>query len=119
MLTAVEVLETMKEICNTCYENCRIESSGEPCPLDKYDCGEIWKYKPEEIVEVCEKWQEEHKVKTYADHFFKQFPNAERRSNNIPVIAFYRMYGGEWESAEKNIERWLQPYPKEKDKNHE
>ena len=85
-LTAIEVLETMKEIINST-----------------------------EIIEICEKWRDEHKVKTYADVFFEQFPNAERFYGNkkIPIVEFRQIYGGEIVSIGEDVKLWLQPYPKE------
>ena len=107
----IELLKTLQEIHKKCECN--------ECPLDKeknlcsYDfIGD----NAEEIIEICEQWIKDHPVKTYADVFFEQFPNAKRygRDSRVPTIVFTDIYGGTFLGENNDVELWLQPYPEDK-----
>ena len=112
-MTAVEVLQTIGEICgkNSCQ-------SGK-CPFDKNTI--CIAYAPnvrtnaEETVAICEQWRKDHPIKTYADIFFEQFPNAKRYHDDsrIPQALFTDIYGGEYKGCENDAKLWIQPYPGE------
>ena len=118
----VKLLKCMREIhvefsckCHCCPFNAR----NTRCKDNLCTFCNIGEY-AEEVIEICEKWRKDHPVKTYADVFFEQFPNAERwhNDNRIPQASFNQIYGGTFINSETDVELWLQPYP-EDNKNKE
>lgn len=117
-MESTEVLKILSKIHISYDGNCK------ECPLDfrNTKCGEtlcafsFLGENAEEVIEICEQWRKDHPIKTYADMFFEQFPNAERydRDNRVPTIAFTDIYGGTFSGANNNVELWLQPYPEDK-----
>lgn len=63
------------------------------CPLSKSNneknlhCRTFMAEYPEKIVEIMQKWSDEHPQKTYKDDFFEKFPNSEKEGNGYPVVA--------------------------------
>lgn len=45
------------------------------------------------LVEVIQKWSDEHPKKTYAQDFFEKFPKAQSHSDGSPVICREIIYG--------------------------
>lgn len=57
-----------------------------PCNRDSEDF-------PDNIDEIVDKWVSEHPPKTYAQDFFKKFPNAELDSYGAPRACVNVIYG--------------------------
>lgn len=45
------------------------------------------------LVEIIQKWSDEHPKKTYAQDFFETFPKAQSYSDGTPVICRKIIYG--------------------------
>lgn len=70
----------------------------EQCPLFDFcfcersittrDAEEIMK-----VIEILQKWSDEHSKKTYAQDFFEKFPKAQSYSDGSPVICRKIIYG--------------------------
>lgn len=46
------------------------------------------------LVEIIQKWSDEHPKKTYAQDFFEKFPKAQSCSDGSPFVCRERIYGG-------------------------
>ncbi len=70
-MDAVKFLEEKNRLCNN-NEVCV------GCPLDIWDvtCEQKIFDSPKEVVEIVEKWSEEHPRKTLKDDFLEKYPNA-------------------------------------------
>ena len=115
----VELLKTIGEIvsknCGGHCTNCDLFKTNAKC--GKNLCDSLYfKDSAEEVIEICERWRKDHPVKTFADVFFEQFPNAKRyyNDNRVPEALFTDIYGEERKSIENDVELWLQPYPEDK-----
>lgn len=47
---------------------------------------------PDNVDEIVDKWVQEQPVKTYAQDFFRHFPNAKRASNGTPEVCRDNLY---------------------------
>ena len=45
------------------------------------------------LVEIIQKWSDEHPKKTYAQDFFEKFPKAQSYSDGSPVVCRKIIYG--------------------------
>ena len=45
------------------------------------------------LVEVIQKWSDEHTKKTYAQDFFEKFPKAQSGSDGTPLVCREEIYG--------------------------
>lgn len=115
----VELLKTIGEIvsknCGGHCTNCDLFKTNAKCGKNLCDAL-YFKDSAEEVIEICERWRKDHPVKTYADVFFEQFPNAKRFYNDhrVPDTRFNAIYGGNYVGVNEDIELWLQSYPEEK-----
>lgn len=75
-----------KTDCSSCgYYNSK------PCPRKFFEYGyEI--QKPNEAINIVQKWSDEHPQKTYKDDFFEKFPDAFRKGNGYPDVVVCRIY---------------------------
>lgn len=48
---------------------------------------------PDNADEVVDNWAKEHPLITYADDFFKKFPNAKRNESGLPSVCLHDLYG--------------------------
>ena len=46
------------------------------------------------VIEIMQKWSDEHPKKTYAQDFFEKFPKAQSNSDGTPFVCRKRIYGG-------------------------
>lgn len=113
----IELLKTLQEI----HTKCECDK----CPLDNRStrCGKyLCNYRnvgenAEEVIEICEKWRKDHPIKTYADVFFEQFPDAlydEIEGERIPKVYFdmvYKVNNPVKCGKQYDMKLWLQPYP--------
>lgn len=115
----IELLKTLQEIHRKYFGDCskcplsRNNTKSKKSGCNNFNIGD----NAEEIIEICEQWRKEHPVKTYADVFFEQFPNADYTNYNstkIPNIAFKHLYGGNYIDMETDVKLWFQPYPEDK-----
>ena len=114
----IELLKTLQEIHRKYFGDCskcplsRNNTKSKKSGCNNFNIGD----NAEEIIEICEQWRKEHPVKTYADAFLEQFPNAKRyrRDSRVPTIEFTDIYGGTFLGENNDVELWLQPYPEDK-----
>lgn len=89
MLTALEYFEIKKrmskvDIKGFCNEPCT------NCPISSYNngvdvgCLVFEKLYPEKAIELVEKWNEEHSVKTIKDDLLEKHPNARLNKDDEP-----------------------------------
>ena len=82
-MNAIDYLKELNRMCNSNLE-CP------ECPLFYVNngrglaCSNFDKKRPEEAVEIVEKWSKEHPVKTIKDDFLEKYPNAKLREEGIP-----------------------------------
>lgn len=94
---------------------CDLISSCHDCPLKGYGC-EIATINSD-MIEIVQKWSDEHPLKTYAQDFREKFPNcAWREDENRPVVCRSIIYRSDdllcrriWKCAEC----WNEPMPEE------
>lgn len=79
-MDAVKFITGMHRIClnNNCGD----------CALSPF-CGKTWngwtEIDAEEVVEIVEKWLEDHSIKTRLTEYKKMFPNCRLRDNGYPA----------------------------------
>lgn len=67
------------------------------CPLYafcNYDPNNYSVAKVKEAIETTQKWIDEHPGKTYAQDFFKKFPEARPTADGVPRMCRADCYGG-------------------------
>ena len=101
-----------RRMCETFESNNCIgcELYGEPCLIGGYRIG---KDNDEHILDVVQKWHDEHSPKSYALDFFLKFPNAHKKNfgNSVyPDICRQIVYGGACETDIKSCcDCWNEP----------
>ena len=90
-MDAVDYLKTRERMCG---ELCGCSG----CPLAEegvVGCDAIESQRPEEAVEIVEKWSVEHPVETYISDFLKKFPNAILDDKGYPSDCVRYLYGND------------------------
>lgn len=90
-MNAVDYLKTRERMCE--------KSSGcLMCPLAvgvALGCETVESQRPEEAVEIVERWNIEHPIETYVSDFLKKFPNAILDSEGCPPNCVRYLYGND------------------------
>ena len=79
-MDAIKFLKEKNRMCSS-YDGCA------KCPADnqnngfEIDCEVLECDKPEEFVDIVERWSDEHPIKTRQSEFLKMFPNASMDGN--------------------------------------
>lgn len=92
----INFLAELQRLCDsrtTCYADA---AHKEQCPmfgrcedaLTKIDIEDATK-----LIEIMQKWSNEHPKKTYAQDFFEKFPKAQSYSDGSPVMCRKIIYG--------------------------
>lgn len=92
----INFLAEMKRVC-ALYKNCRTPDESEPCPLYHFCEVHVKHHSAEKLkkaVEILQKWSDEHPRKTYAQDFFKKFPEARPTADGVPRMCRANCYGG-------------------------
>lgn len=93
-MDAIEFLKQRHRMCD--METC------DSCPasfLDECDCDSK---DIVELVEIVEKWAQEHPQKTMMQDFFEKFPNAPRTKTGEPMICPYNCGHGNFSCEQAN-----------------
>lgn len=94
----IDFLSELQRLCDSRI-SCEADAANrERCPmfgncedaLTKIDIKDATK-----LIEIMQKWSDEHPKKTYAQDFFEKFPNARSNSDGTPFVCRERIYGGE------------------------
>lgn len=89
-------LMTQKRLCNS-RGDCQELNKSDTCPLYafcNYSPNNYSVAKVKEAIETMQKWIDEHPGKTYAQDFFKKFPNAKPDEEGVPGTCRVNCYGG-------------------------
>lgn len=68
------------------------------CPLFSQNngtgelCGSFELMYPEKVIEIVQKWSDEHPRKTYKDDFLEKFPKAPLDSSGCPFVSPCHLY---------------------------
>lgn len=90
----VNFLDEYKRMCKE--EN---KSKCSACPLSYDNNGTGWgcatyiRLYPDKAVEIVQTWSDAHPQKTYAEDFFKKFPNAPKVGDGVPAACWGGIYG--------------------------
>ncbi len=79
-MDAVKYLKAKNRMTNSCMNSCS------RCPLEdeKHSCGLLQNENPEQAVEIVEKWDKEHPVKTYFSVLLEKLPNVSLNKYGVP-----------------------------------
>ena len=69
-----------------------------------------------ELVEIMQKWSDEHPEKTYAQDFFEKFPKAQSDSDGTPCVCRRIIYGGNCDYTGACYRCWNEPMNDEETK---
>lgn len=81
----MDAVKLLKEVHRMCMETEHCEE----CPIYIYcaiDTGAFEVQEPEKVIEIIEKWSEEHSIKTRQSEFLKMFPNTSLDGNGVIKI---------------------------------
>ncbi|RGU82414.1 hypothetical protein DWW40_09890 [Ruminococcus bromii] len=89
----------------------------EKCPLSSDNngvgecCTDFEMLYPEEVIEVVQRWSDEHPQRTYLSEFLKHYPNVELYENGTPKgICPYHLGLMNRDDCDKGcVECWNQP----------
>ncbi len=77
--------------------DCKLSKDDDRCPLYEF-CDKmvssLSRKDIENAIETLHKWSDEHPRKTYAQDFFKKFPEAKPDAYGVPRICRANCYGG-------------------------
>ena len=74
---------------------CGIDCSD--CPLSSENngtdiiCTRIETLYPEKVIEIVQKWSDEHPQKTFLTELLKNYPNVELEDNGVPNLCPYQL----------------------------
>lgn len=71
---------------------CKKEKCFAGCPLCRGNISCLPDSLPDNADEIVDKWVQEHPAKTYAMDFFEKFPDAQRRTNGVPIPCIRAIY---------------------------
>ena len=85
-----KTINFIREFKRMCDFELNVEKDCPNCPFRSKYCDEdglvgLYSVTPG-IVELVQKWSDEHPQETIAEHFFKMFPNAPKSENGTPVF---------------------------------
>lgn len=85
-----KTINFIREFKRMCDFEMNTEKVCHNCPFKLKYCSEygevdLYSVTPE-IVELVQKWSDEHPQETIAEHFFKMFPNAPKSEKSTPNI---------------------------------
>lgn len=107
----INFLAEAKRLCDS-RTWCKADATNkEQCPLYDFCDPLLSEICAEKVVEVLQKWSDEHPQKTYAQDFFEKFPDAQRcKSFNggYPSACRKSIYAGEC-PGEGCEECWNEP----------
>ena len=94
-MDAVEFLKALGRLCNnySCGDNCPLIDSCD----DESDDGYVRK------VQIVEKWEKEHPVKTRQSEFLKMWPDAAIGDDGYPSVAPCQLYKDMEEKDENGV----------------
>lgn len=105
--------------CNSRAACDAVQTNEEPCPLFDvciWRLGIVCDEDVKRAIEIMQKWSDEHPKKTYAQDFFKKFPDApidKSFKEKCPWVCRMGIYGGECPGIECdecwNKECWNEP----------
>lgn len=90
-------LAELNRLCNLRTRCVAGEANEEQCPLLGRCEDALTKICIEDatkLVEIVQKWSDEHPKKTYAQDFLEKFPEAQRNWDGVPFVCRKRIYGG-------------------------
>lgn len=98
---------------------CKVECTKCPLSIRNNNVGEFCRdfemLYPEKVIEIVQKWSDEHPPKTYLSEFLKHYPNVQLYDAGIPKgICPYHLGLMSQDSCRKDhncIECWNQPMP--------
>lgn len=92
----IDFFAELKRLCNSRTRCITDAANKEQCPMFGFCEDALTKICVEDamkLVEVIQKWSNEHPKKTYAQDFFEKFPKAQSYSDGSPVICRKIIYG--------------------------
>lgn len=93
----ISFLAELNRLCNLRTGCVADEANEEQCPLLGRCEDALTKICIEDatkLVEIVQKWSDEHPKKTYAQDFLEKFPEAQRNWDGVPFVCRKRIYGG-------------------------
>lgn len=110
----IDFFAEIKRLCGSRAGRCADADDEEQCPMFDYCEHSITTRGTEEItkaIENLQKWSDEHPKKTYAQDFFKKFPDApidKSFKEKCPWVCRMGIYGGKCPGTECD-ECWNEP----------
>ncbi len=92
----INFLMAQKKLCSS-QGYCQQRNKNDNCPLYAFCNRSPNNYsvaKVKEAIEAMQKWIDEHPGKTYAQDFFKKFPEAKPDAYGVPRMCRANCYGG-------------------------
>lgn len=94
----INFLHELKRLCDS-RDGCVADAANkERCPMFGHCEDAPTKIDIEDttrVIEIMQKWSDEHPKKTYAQDFFEKFPKAQSDSDGTPLfVCRKRIYGG-------------------------
>ena len=93
----IDFFPELKRLCDS-RADCEADAANkEQCPMFEVCDHPLTKICAEDaikVVEILQKWSNEHPKKTYAQDFFEKFPKAQSNSDGTPFVCRKRIYGG-------------------------
>lgn len=90
-MDAVLFLKTISRMCSSYGLQCSDCPIGIESKKEYLDCYSFIKFHIEEVVEIVEKWMEEHPAKTRKSALLEIFPTVILSEDGIPIICPYDM----------------------------
>lgn len=93
----IDFLSELKRLCDTRDECVANAANKEDCPMFgicKLTHSKTCAKDAEKAIEIVQKWSDEHPKKTYAQDFFKKFPEAKPDAYGVPRMCRANCYGG-------------------------
>ena len=90
-MDAVLFLKTISRMCSSYDSQCSDCPIGIESKKEYLDCYSFIKFHIEEVVEIVEKWMEEHPAKTRKLALLEMFPTVILSEDGIPIICPHDM----------------------------
>lgn len=92
----IDFFAEIKRIC-ALRDDCRDLIKNDICPMYdfcRHACSATNRIIIKNAILTLQKWSDEHPRKTYAQDFFKKFPNAKPDEEGVPGMCRVNCYGG-------------------------
>lgn len=93
----INFLHELQRLCDSRTRCIADAANEEQCPMVGRCEDALTKISIEDaakVIEILQKWSDEHPRKTYAQDFFEKFPKAQSNSDGTPFVCRERIYGG-------------------------